>query len=68
MPNADLPALPASEEVFKATVMKDKPEAVKFMAEKVTPMVAQLLGLKHFDPAAPDPKAFSCNGCHVIEH
>ncbi len=67
MPNPELPKLPASEKVFMETVMKKKPEMVKFMAEQVTPKMAELLGLKPFDPKAPDPAAFSCEGCHTLE-
>lgn len=67
MPSPDLAALPASEKVFLETVMKEKPEVVKFMAEKVTPAMAALLGRPAFNPAAPDPNAFSCNGCHRLE-
>jgi cytochrome c553 len=67
MPNPDLPALPASEQEFMATVMKEKPEMVKFMAEQVTPQTAALLGLKVFDPKNPDPNAFGCGGCHTIK-
>ena len=67
MPSPDLPSLPDSPEVFMATVMKEKPEMVKFMGEQVAPTMAQLLGLKHFDPAHPEPGAFSCNGCHTLK-
>jgi cytochrome c553 len=68
MPGPDLMALPDSHEVFMATVMKEKPEIVKFMGEKVEPMTAELLGLKPFNPAAPDESAFGCSGCHRLEH
>jgi cytochrome c553 len=66
MPSPDLPSLPASEKEFMATAMKDKPEMVKFMHEQVTPAVAELLGLKRFDPKAPDPAAFGCSACHTL--
>jgi len=33
----------------------------------VTPQMAQLLGVKHFDPQAPVEGAFSCNACHKLE-
>lgn len=67
MPNEELPVLPASEKEFMATVMKDKPEMVKFMAEVVTPAMAELMNEKPFNPAAPDPKAFSCHNCHTTK-
>lgn len=67
MPSPDLPALPASEKVFMETVMKEKPDVVKFMGEKVSPTMAVLLGRPAFDPAKPDPNAFSCNGCHTLK-
>jgi len=67
MPSPELPALAASPEVFMATTMKEKPEMVKFMGEKVTPLMAQLLGRPHFDHAKPDPTAFSCTGCHTLK-
>jgi cytochrome c553 len=66
MPTPDLPVLPASEKEFMATVMKDKPEWVKFMAEQVTPTMAALLGRKPFNPKAPERGAFSCEGCHEL--
>ncbi len=67
MPNPELPVLPASAKEFMATVMKDKPEMVKFMGETVTPTMADLLNLKPFDPHAPDPNAFSCHNCHTLK-
>ncbi len=67
MPSPELLPLPASEQVFMATVMKEKPEWVKFMGEKVTPEMAKLLGLKSFDPQVPNPAAFSCEGCHTLK-
>lgn len=67
MPNPGLPVLPDTEEEFMATVMKKKPEAVKFMGEKVVPLMAELLGKPAFDPKAPRPDAFSCEGCHTLK-
>jgi cytochrome c553 len=67
MPSKDLPKLPASHKEFMATTMKEHPEIVKFMGEKFTPTVANLLGLKPFDPKNPDPNAFSCGRCHQFE-
>ncbi|MGQ0504953.1 MAG: hypothetical protein ACT4TC_06495 [Myxococcaceae bacterium] len=67
MPTPDLPALPSSEKEFMATTMKEHPEMVKFMGEKVSPMTAELLGLPPFNHQKPDPNAFSCNGCHTLK-
>jgi mono/diheme cytochrome c family protein len=67
MPSPDLPALPASEHEFMATVMKEQPQMVKFMGEKVTPQMAQLLGVEPFNHADPKPNAFSCNACHTLK-
>jgi hypothetical protein len=67
MPSPELPVLPSSEKEFMETTMKEKPEMVKFMHDKVTPMMAELLGEKPFDPAAPDPAAFGCHGCHTFK-
>ncbi|MBX5484072.1 MAG: hypothetical protein IRZ16_19785 [Myxococcaceae bacterium] len=66
MPNPEIFALPASEEAFKP-VMEQKPEWVKFMAEQVTPAMAELLGREPFNPQAPKPDAFSCGACHTTE-
>jgi hypothetical protein len=55
------------EKKFMETTMKEKPEMVKFMSEKVNPMMAELPGVKAFNPAAPDPNAFSCHGCHTLK-
>lgn len=67
MPSPELPVLPSSEEEFMATTYKEHPEMVKFMGEQVTPKMAELLGVPHFDPQHPDPNAFSCQGCHTLK-
>lgn len=64
MPTPDLPVLPSSHEEFGA-IMKEKPEWVKFMAEKVTPEMATLLGKPAYDPKTQQPGAFSCSNCHT---
>lgn len=66
MPTPDLPVLPSSHEEFGA-IMKEKPEWVKFMSEKVTPEMATLLGLKTFDPKTQQPGTFSCANCHTAK-
>jgi len=62
MPNPRLPKLPTTEEGFKALAAKE-PEAVKFMSEKVVPMMAQMLGKKPYDHAT--QQGFGCFACHT---
>ena len=64
MPNPELPELPSTQEEF-GKLMKDNPEWVKFMAEKVTPEMATLLGAQPFEPKNPQPGAFGCGNCHT---
>lgn len=63
MPNPEILALPSTHAEFSA-LMKEKPEWVKFMSEKVTPEMASLLGAP-FDPQNPPPGAFGCGNCHT---
>lgn len=49
----------------KLTCFAEKPEVSKFMAEKVSPAMADALGLPHYDPKT--QKGFGCGGCHVID-
>ncbi|MFL5346933.1 MAG: hypothetical protein ACJ8AT_19290 [Hyalangium sp.] len=67
MPNPELFALPPPEEF--GPVMQKEPEWVKFMAEKVKPQMATLLGVKEYDPqnSNPQPGTFSCNNCHTVK-
>jgi hypothetical protein len=64
MPAPEIPVLPSTHEEFGA-LMKNKPEWVKFMAEKVTPEMATLLGAQPFNPKNPQPGAFGCSACHT---
>jgi hypothetical protein len=66
MPNPGIYELPATPEGW-GSLMKDKPEFMKFMNEKVKPEMATLLGLKQFEPQNPQPGTFGCNGCHTIK-
>jgi cytochrome c551/c552 len=43
---------------------KNKPEVMKFMAEKVVPTMAAALGEKPYDPTT--KQGFGCAGCHTI--
>lgn len=65
MPNPEIFVLPPPEGF--APLMQKEPEWVKFMAEKVKPTMATLLGMKEFDPANPQPGTFSCNNCHTVK-
>lgn len=47
------------------TAFAEHPEIAKFMAEKVTPAMAELLGEKAYDPKT--HQGFGCGGCHKIE-
>jgi hypothetical protein len=37
------------------------------MTRRIKPAMAKLLDLREFDPAAPQPDAFGCHGCHRVE-
>lgn len=61
-PQAYLPKL-----VFKQgnlTAFAEKPEISKFMAEKVSPEMAKILGKAPYDPAT--HQGFGCTGCHAV--
>jgi hypothetical protein len=47
------------------TAFAEHPEMSKFMAEKVTPAMAELLGEKPYDPKT--HQGFGCGGCHKIQ-
>ena len=62
MPNPKLPKLTVGD--HKKPFAKHKPEAVKFMGEKVVPAMAEALGMQPFNPET--MTGFGCAGCHVI--
>jgi hypothetical protein len=62
MPNPKLPALPTTPDGFKK-LMADKPQVTQFMATKVKPHMAQLLGMEEFTPE--HPSGFGCYQCHT---
>jgi hypothetical protein len=66
MPNPELFVLPGTPAEF-AELAQKKPKWIKFMGEQVKPQMAALLGLKNFDPRAPDPAAFGCHNCHTTK-
>jgi hypothetical protein len=43
--------------------MADKPQVTQFMATKVKPTMAQLLGMEEFTPD--HPSGFGCYQCHT---
>jgi len=60
MPNPKLSAVPGfGSEDWKAM---ENARIVKFMAHRISPSMAQLLGKPSFDPAT--GVGFSCTGCH----
>lgn len=63
-PHVVLPKLTLSGDGFKK-LMASKPEVTKFMAEKVTPVMAEAMGEKPYDPAT--HKGFGCGGCHKVD-
>ena len=69
MPNPEIHALPGTPEAFQAA-MKKEPSWSKwapFMAEKVKPQMATLLGLPEFDPKKAEAGGFGCQNCHTIQ-
>ena len=62
MPNPKLPALPTTPDGCKK-LMGDKPQVTQFMATKVKPQMAELLGLEEFTPE--HQSGFGCYGCHT---
>lgn len=64
MPNPGLFVLPGDAAGF-GKLMKDKPNWVKFMGEKVKPEMAKLLGKEELDMKNPKPDAFGCGNCHT---
>jgi hypothetical protein len=62
MPNPKLPALPTTPDGFKK-LMTDKPQVTQFMATKVKPQMAQLLGMEEFTPE--HQSGFACYACHT---
>lgn len=62
MPNPKLPKLPASPEGFQK-LMSERPAAMQFMAMKVKPQMAHLLGMPEFTPQS--KSGFGCFECHT---
>ena len=64
MPNPRLPKLPSTPEGFQK-LMSDKPALMQFMATKVKPQMAHLLGMPEFTPQT--KTGFGCFQCHTKE-
>jgi hypothetical protein len=64
MPNAKLPKIPNGMAGFEK-LQKEQPEALKLMATKVVPQMAQMLGEEPLDPKT--GKGFGCHECHTSE-
>lgn len=64
MPNPKLPKLPNSPDGFQK-LMTAKPAVMQFMAMKVKPQMAQLLGMPEFTPE--NKSGFGCFACHQKE-
>lgn len=62
MPNKDVPTLDAKDGFAKHK--KKSPEELEFMMKVVTPEMAGILGLPHFDPKT--MTGFGCGGCHFF--
>ncbi|MEO7329157.1 MAG: hypothetical protein ABI193_11290 [Minicystis sp.] len=62
-PKAFLPKLLMKD--GKLTAFAEKPEVSKFMATKVAPQMAAILGEKPYDPAT--RQGFGCGDCHTID-
>lgn len=67
MPNPKLKPLPNTPELFQAMMAKDEDfkKFTPFMAEKVEPMMADLLHMTPFDPTTMTGE-FSCAACHQL--
>jgi hypothetical protein len=65
MPSPQLPKLPSPghPEAFQK-IMAEKPQVMEFMAKKVKPGMAQLLGLPEFNPQT-NSGEFGCFNCHT---
>jgi hypothetical protein len=68
MPNPALLTLPGNSAGFQS-LMRDKPEWMRFMGRQVRPQMAALLGLDEVDMRNPKPDQFGCRNCHaMLEH
>ena len=64
MPNPQLPKLPATREGFDK-LNKQHPKVMEFMSKTIKPTMAELLGMKPFDPKT--GTGFGCGNCHMTK-
>jgi hypothetical protein len=64
MPNPGLPVLPVPESAEWNAMKTERRHAFTFMAERVEPAMAGLLGLQPYDPAT--QQGFGCFNCHTM--
>jgi hypothetical protein len=64
MPNEALPVLPSTPEGWQK-LGADEPKWMEFMATKVKPRMAALLGVPEMDPQQPELGGFGCYACHT---
>jgi hypothetical protein len=62
-PDEHLPRLKVAD--GKITAFAESPEVAGFMATKVVPAMAAVLGVEPYDVAT--GKGFGCNGCHAVD-
>jgi hypothetical protein len=62
-PNKALPGL--TLENGKMTSFETNPDVSKFMAEKVLPAMAEVMGRETYSEQ--NPAGMGCNGCHAVE-
>jgi hypothetical protein len=65
MPNPSLVTLPMNSAGFQS-LMREKPDWMRFMGQQVRPQMAALLGLPELDMAHPTPDQFGCRNCHSM--
>ena len=62
LPKDFLPELTVKD--GKLTAMEEKPAVAKFMAEKVVPEMASIVGMQPYNPETKE--GFGCMGCHKV--
>ena len=65
MPNPGLPVLPVPESAEWQAMVLERNHAFRFMAERVEPAMAALLGVQPYD--AQTQQGFGCFHCHTME-
>lgn len=65
MPNPGLPVLPVPESPEWHAMVRERNHVFRFMAERVEPAMAGLLGVQPYDPQT--EQGFGCFNCHTME-